>query len=309
MFSLMMGLGVSGLSAGLRFSTGFASGFVEELGGGFESCAIVQPPQEQVRQIAPIRCKNLTAILPPPCLSRTRLDVLFARYDRNSSCRCHFRSRAALGSRAWRIANRRASLKSGEMSALVPEGSAPDSSFADNLTSSAGTLPIENYRSDSKLLQNKRGCEFFSIVQISLQLRAVPSSCELGTSSTQPPSNELSQHTCRECSCDDEHGLNIRCDHLAHHRGLCPSRLRHRFCRPTGINQSPPKTESASHTLEPGVDARFWRNCRGFSPFVDGEERPDLKSTTGAGLILGRPRIFNCVDMIRWPDTNRNGFG
>src|SRR6516164_3370277 len=68
MFSLMIGLGVSGLSAGLCFNTGFASGFVEELGGGFESCAMVQSPQEQARQTALIRCTNFTAILSFPPL-------------------------------------------------------------------------------------------------------------------------------------------------------------------------------------------------------------------------------------------------
>jgi len=83
MFSLMMGLG--GLSAGLCFKTGFASGFVEELGGGFESCAIVQPPQEQVRQITLIKCPNLKAILPfsVSVLSHNQLDDVFASYDQD----------------------------------------------------------------------------------------------------------------------------------------------------------------------------------------------------------------------------------
>jgi len=39
-------------------------------------------------------------------------------------------------------------------------------------------------KADSKLLQSKRDCEFFSIVQISLQLRAVPSRVSW---SAQPP--------------------------------------------------------------------------------------------------------------------------
>src|SRR5882762_1583979 len=84
MFSLMMGLGVSGLFTDLRFSTGFASGFVEELPGGFKSCAIVQPLQEQVRQIAPTRCTKFMGTLTSSCsvLSQNRFDGAFPCYDR-----------------------------------------------------------------------------------------------------------------------------------------------------------------------------------------------------------------------------------
>src|SRR5215475_302268 len=66
MFSLIVGLEASRLSAGLCISTGFASGFVEELPGGFESCANTQPPQEQVSHIAQIRCTDFTNLPYPP---------------------------------------------------------------------------------------------------------------------------------------------------------------------------------------------------------------------------------------------------
>src|SRR4029077_2869562 len=97
MFFLIRGMGVSGLSAGLCFSTGFASGFVEELPGGFESCANVQLPQGQERQIAPIRCTNFMAILPSSraALSQNGLDDVFLCYDRGSPiCGCHFASQS-----------------------------------------------------------------------------------------------------------------------------------------------------------------------------------------------------------------------
>ena len=73
MFSLMMGLEVSRLSFDLCWSVGFASGFVEELPGGLTSCANVQPPKEQTRQMEPIRFTNFTVILPPPHLCNLKI--------------------------------------------------------------------------------------------------------------------------------------------------------------------------------------------------------------------------------------------
>src|ERR1700740_344101 len=93
MFSLTLGLRVSGLSAGLCFSAGFASVFVEELLGGFNSCANVQPLQEHIRQIAPARRANFMATLPfsRSVLSQNRFDDAFSLHDRDVPIRgCHF---------------------------------------------------------------------------------------------------------------------------------------------------------------------------------------------------------------------------
>jgi len=50
-------------------------------------------------------------------------------------------------------------------------------------------------KADSKLLQSKRDCEFFSIVQISLQLRAVPSRVSWGRPAPSRRASRLFQNS------------------------------------------------------------------------------------------------------------------
>src|SRR5580704_19477150 len=93
MFSLTLGLRVSGLPAALCFSDGFTSGFVEEFLGGFNSCANVQPLQEHIRQIGPARRANFMATLPfsRSVLSQNRFDDAFSLYNRDVPiCGCYF---------------------------------------------------------------------------------------------------------------------------------------------------------------------------------------------------------------------------